>query len=226
MHADLRCAVSSAEEIQQTLPGLKDVSLPTIRKWSITSEIEFLALLNLSDVNDLTFRSFDPRNRFFAPIPTQLTELELFRVSFVTESLPGGQRHSLPRLIGLTLVDVAFTGPMSNYFHCPKLRYLEYTITSSRVSSNVTPIQESLNEAFCREASALRSIALEGVTLGGALVRTLASCPILCHLDIESCHLEGFIHPFLERFQDPKYLPYLKEFYIKKILVSSFGLVI
>jgi hypothetical protein len=214
--ADLRYTASDAEGIHRTLSGLKFISFPSIRTWRLAGEIELLTSLDLGNADDLTFQSINYRNRFFAAIPSQLTELELSRATFAIESLPGGRRHSLPRLVGLTLVDVIFIGPMSDHFHCPKLRHLDYSITSHSVSSHVTPIQEFLNEAFCREASALIFIALEGITLDDALVRTLASCPTLHELEIVGCHLEGFIPSFLERLQDPKYLPRLGYLSIEK----------
>jgi hypothetical protein len=216
MKADNRYAASDAGEIQRTLPGLEDISFPSIRTWRIAGDIEFLASLNLGDADDLIFRSMNSKNRFFAPIPSQLTELEISRVTFAIESLPGGQRHSLPRLVGLTLVDVIFISPMSNYFHLPELRSLDYSITLPSVRSKVPAIQETLDSVFCREASALEFMGLEGITLNDALVRILASCPNLLHLDIDICLLEEFIHPFLERLQDPQYLPLLRSLSIEE----------
>jgi hypothetical protein len=210
MQADLRSTASSAAEIQENLPVLEDISFQNIRTWRITSKIDILASLNLNNATDIVFRSIDSMNRFFAPIPIQLTDLELSQVSFTIKSLPGGQRYSLPCLTSLALEDVVVFGSLSDYFHCPKLNNLDYVINSPSARYNVAPIQETFDEVFCRESRGLKLMGLEGVIMTDALVRSLASFPNLCALQVQDCHPDEFIPPFLERLQDPKYLPRLK----------------
>jgi hypothetical protein len=169
MYTDLEYAASNAEEIRRTLPGLKDISFPGIQKWWLVSRIEFLTSLDLSHAGDITFHSTGPMNRFFAPIPSQLTELALSQVSFTIESLPGGQRYFLPCLTTLTLLDVTFSGPISDYFHCPKLDCVGHFIKSLDVRSNIL-VQEIFDVAFYRESLALKTIYLEGLTITDVLV--------------------------------------------------------
>jgi hypothetical protein len=216
MHANIRYVVSNAEEIQQTLPGLKDISFPSTQKWSIMSNTEFLASLELSNAREITFRSADSTNLFSAAISSQLTRLDIARVSFAIESLPGGQRYSLPCLGSLLLEDVILSGPISHYFYCPKLHYIGYMTMLPGLSTTMAPIQEAFDEAFCRESPALETIFLKGVTINDAMVRIIAPLPILRTLSIDGCHPGEFIHPFLEKLEDPEYLPSLKSLFIKK----------
>jgi hypothetical protein len=180
------------------------------------SRVEFLTSLDLSHAGDITFHSTTPMNRFFAPIPSQLTELALSQVSFAIESLPGGQRYFLPCLTTLTLLDVTFSGPISDYFHCPKLDCVGHFIKSLDVRSNAILVQEIFDVAFYRESLALKTIYLEGLTITDVLIPTLVSCSTLHVLGIKGCYLVGFVHSFLQRLQDPKYLPYLRRLHMEK----------
>jgi hypothetical protein len=150
-----------------------------------------------------------------------VTELQLKKAFFTLESLSSGQRHCLSRLKSLKLVEVAFLGPMRKYFYCPRLEYLQYSLTwdLSIPGTNINiegfkspyklPIQDTFDEAFFQETSALVHVSLQGTIINGAIGPTLASCPNLRTLEIHDCGIEYFIGSVLENLQDAKYLPSL-----------------
>jgi hypothetical protein len=192
------------------------MTFPNIQIWRVSGDVELLTSLDISGANIIDFSSHHCfTNRLFPPIliSTQLTELELSQVNFTPESLPGGQRHFLPCLTFLTLWDVKFSGPLQNYFHFPKLYQLEYKIMFFRFSNDPhlapAPIQEVLDQAFCQEAATVEAILFDGARASEALVRNLASFPILRNLELDDCLIGEFIHPFLEKLQDPKCFPSL-----------------
>jgi hypothetical protein len=226
LYADIRYTATKDGESLRYLSELKAMSFPTIRKWTIHGTYEFLASLDLSSADTLDFWSSDRlTNRLINPIPHQLTTLALCHVLFTPESLPGGQRYSLPFLTSLTISNVIFFGPMRKYFLCPNLNHLEYDIASSELSADEiavkvhgnpyrAPIREALDQAFFQENSALKSISLKGTKIDGVLVPILEPCPALRHLEIKDCRIETFFQPFLKKLQDPKYLPTLQTIYI------------
>jgi hypothetical protein len=186
---------------------------------------KLLASLDLSNADTLEFWSPSaPIDLLSTPIPSQLTTLKLDLVVFTPESLPSGRRHFLPCLTSLTLLSVAFIGPMRNYFHCPKLFHLHYHIKADYyifyniVEECRNPYQaltrKTFDEAFFQETPALESIFLGGTALDDALALTLAFCPVLHSLTIKRCYIEEFVHPFLESLQDLKYLPSLRILHI------------
>jgi hypothetical protein len=164
-------------------------------------------------------------SRFLAPIPIQLTRLTLVSVIFTPESLPCGQRHSLPYLTSLTVTDVIFLGPLRDYFHCPKLIHLYYTVPlddfivdpAVRVSTDLhqIPLRETFDDAFFQESSALESLSFRRVEIDDTLASILARCPILHTLEFKECRIEKFAEPFLEELQDPTKFPSLQMLYIK-----------
>jgi hypothetical protein len=180
-----------------------------------------LTLLDLSNASTLEFRSTGlPLDLLSTPIPSQLTTLELDLVVFEPNSLPEGQRHFLPSLTSLTLLSVAFVGPMRHYFHCPNLVHLHYHIKSEYytrynfVKEGKNPYQafisKTFDEAFFQETSSLESIFLGGTALDKALTLALVSCPLLHSLNMKRSDMERFAHPFLEKLQDPNDLPSLR----------------
>jgi hypothetical protein len=210
-----------AAEILQRPSVLKGISFPSIRKWLIEGENEFLASLDLRHADAIELWSTNnPTNRLFASFPNQLTTLTLDLVIFTLDALPGGRRHSLPCLTSLTLSNIVFLGPIRRYFHCPKLNYLEYNVavsdlregTAVEVTKNPyqAPMQETFDQTFFQESSALGYIRLRGTRLNDASVPILTSCPVLYSLKLEECRMETFIHPFLKKLQDSKYLPNLR----------------
>jgi hypothetical protein len=225
MGTDIRCVTHPVDGNIRILSPLREISFPSIRSWRIEAKNEFFASLDLSSADAIEFWSTNrPTNRLFAPIPNQLTNLKLDRVIFTIESLPGGQRYSLPYLTSLTLRNIIFFGPMRKYFHCPKLGHLLYTIfsRSSTLGTAIegcknpyqVPIQHAFDKIFFQETPVLEFIILEGTTLDDALVPILASCPALHSLEIEDCRMESFIHPFLDTLQDTKSFPSMKMIHI------------
>jgi hypothetical protein len=180
-----------------------------------------LTLLDLSNASTLEFRSTGlPLDLLSTPIPSQLTTLKLDLVVFEPKSLPNGQRHFLPSLTSLTLLSVAFVGPMRHYFHCPNLIHLHYHIKAEYytrynfVEDGNNPYQEltlkTFDEAFFQETPSLQSIFLGGTALDKALALTFMSCPALYSLKTKLSDIEEFVHSFLEKLQDPNYLPSLR----------------
>jgi hypothetical protein len=170
----------------------------------------------------------------FSPIPNQLTELTLCLVIFRLDSLPSGQRHSLPCLTSLSLEEVIFIGPVSKFFHCPKLEKLRYVASTEGMEGPTTlegykrhymaPIEQVLDEAFFRETRDLSSIFLHATALGDDLKTSLGSCPALYSLEILDCPLKKFIQPFLENLQDMKYFPSLRRLCIDDSWPTKFGM--
>jgi hypothetical protein len=216
LQADIGYIVNPTDEIYQYLPELKEMTFPNIQIWRVSGDAKLFTSLDISGANLIDFSSGHRfMNRLFPPIPisTQLMELELSQVNFTPESLTGGQRYSLPCLTFLTLCDVKFLGPLQNYFHFPKLYQLEYKIRYFRFirdpNKALAPIQEVLDETFCQEAATIEAILFDGVTMSAAFVRNLASFPILRNLELYNCLIGEFIHPFLEKLQEPKCFPSL-----------------
>jgi hypothetical protein len=214
---------------------LKDIALPNIRKWELEVTVDLFASLDLSAADSISFLSVDyPAKRLFAPIPSQLTKLELSLVIFTLDSLPGGQRHSLPCLTSLALEEVIFIGPVRKFFHCPRLEKLRYVASPDETEGSPTvegykdhymaPIEEVLDEAFFRETPVLSSIFLHATALCDDLKSSLGSCPVLHSLEILDCPLEGFIEPFLENLQDTKYFPSLQRLCIDDSWPTKFDM--
>jgi hypothetical protein len=221
IYADVRCTASSEDETLQYSPELEGISFPNIKKWRIEGKNEFLAALDVGNADTIEFRSYNrPMDRLFTPLPTQLTSLTLNLIVFTPESLQGGQRHSLPLLTELRLLNIVFVGPMRSYFHCPKLTHLSYAIYSphsaidTAVGVTKNPwralVQETFDATFFQESPALCSIFFYGTTMDDKLVPILGSCSALNNLKIEGCCIEMFIGPFLEKLQDRKYFPTLE----------------
>jgi hypothetical protein len=217
------------------MPELQTISFPNVNILQLEGENELLASLDISNADTLEFRSTsDPLDRLFAPIPSLLTTLILEFIIFTPESLSTGQRHFLPYLINLTLLNVVFLGPMRKYFHCPKLIRLRYSIKSPDFVCNTivensknpyqAPAQETFDEAFFQETPVLGSISLEGTAMDRVLVLNLASCSSLHELTIKGCSIERFIHPFLEKWQEAKYLPSLRTLRIDNSWPLQFGM--
>jgi hypothetical protein len=206
----------------QYLSELKAISFPTIRKWTIEGSYEFLASLDVSGADALDFWSVNPlTDRLLNPIPNKLTKLVLSHVLFIPESLLGGQPYFLPFLNSLALSDVIFFGPMRKYFLCPNLNRLDYDISPHELSQHniamefsenpySVPIRDALDQAFFQESSTLKYISLGGTKMDDVLVPILEHCPVLYCLEIAICRIGTFIQPFLEKLQDPKYLPTLR----------------
>jgi hypothetical protein len=222
-------------DIYRALPELKDISFPSIRNWQIKGENKLFASLDFRNASTLDFESENsPIDRLLAPIPSQLTTLKLDKIIFTPESLPGGRRHSLPFLTNLTLVDIVFLGPMRKYFHCPKLKYLRYSISLSHsardtiVENSRNPfwasIQDTLDHAFFQEASRLEFLSLESIKMDNVTASILASCPVLHTLEIKESGLDEFIWPFLESLRDPRYLPSLRMLYISRSWLLHYAL--
>jgi hypothetical protein len=197
------------------------MSFSNIRTWRIEGRNDLLALLDLSSADSLDFWSTnDFMNRLLAPLPSQLTTLRLGRIVFTPESLQHGQRHALPCLTSLMVRDIILFGPMSKYFHCPKLDHLSYNIyprdfilanaIDVQKSPYHAPILETFDKTFFQETLALRSIIFAGTTMDEAVVPFLASCPILHSLEMRDCRIEGFIFPFLETLQNAKCFPAMR----------------
>jgi hypothetical protein len=217
---NVRCIATHGVDSVQELPVLEDISFPSIRTWRIHSKTHLFSLYDFSTANSIHFFSTNyPMDRFLAPIPTQLTTLQLKNVVFTPNSLPTGQRHSLPCLTTLLFENVVLSGPMRRYFYCPRLERLYYLITFDELVINTTiegckdpyklPVHQTIDETFCKEMSALVDVSLRGTTMDDALRSTLASCPHLNILEIQDCRIEKFIGPFLENLQDTKYFPSL-----------------
>jgi hypothetical protein len=169
-----------------------------------------------------------PARPLFSPIPNQLTELKLSLLIFKLDSLPSGQRHSLPCLKSLSVEETMLIGPIQKFFHCPKLEKLRYITTTEGMegckSHHMAPIEGVLDEAFFRETPALSSIFLHAATLGDDLKASLGSCPVLHSLEILDCSLEKFIQPFLEKLQDMKYFPSLQKLCIDDSWPTKFDM--
>jgi hypothetical protein len=169
--------VTAADRDFQGSFELKEIALPRIRKWRLEVTGDLFASLDLSAAESIGFICIDyPPRPFSAPIPNQLTELRLSLLIFKLDSLPSGQRHSLPSLTSLSLEEVIFIGPVSKFFHCPKLEKSRYFASTEGVEGPTTlegykhlykaPIEEILDEAFFRENPPLSSIFLHAIALG------------------------------------------------------------
>jgi hypothetical protein len=112
-------------------------------------------------------------------------------------------------------------GPMRKYFLCPNLSRLKYDISPTELSQHdiavefsenpySVPIRDALDQTFFQETLALKYIYLDGTKMDDVLVPILEHCPVLYHLEIAFCRIRTFIQPFLEKLQDPKYLPMLR----------------
>jgi hypothetical protein len=213
--------VTAADQDFQGSFELKAITLSRIRKWRLEVTGDLFASLDLSAAESISFICIDyPPKPFSAPIPNQLTELRLSLLIFKLDSLPSGQRHSLPSLTSLSLEEVIFIGPVSKFFHCPKLEKLRYVASAEGMEDSVTlegyknhymaPIEEVLDEAFFRETPSLLSIFLQATALCDDLKTSLGSCPVLHNLEVLDCRLKKFAQLFLENLQDMNYFPSLQ----------------
>jgi hypothetical protein len=174
-------------------------------------------------------------SRFFAPIPNRLTILELSCVTFAVESLPRGQRHSLPCLKRLSLEEVIFLCPLRMFFHCPRLEILRYVANYDEPEEDFPIIeryksqyriltQQVLDEAFFQETPTMVSISLRGTTFSDDMRTTLASCPVLQDLEISDCGIRKFILPFLDNLKDKRYFPSLEKLSIDDSWPAKFNI--
>jgi hypothetical protein len=234
-YTNTRYTVTAADQDFQGSFELKDISIPSIRKWELETTVDLFASLDLSAADSVSFFCMGYSTKpLFSPIPNQLTELQLSLVILRLDSLPSGQRHFLPSLTSLSLSEVIFIGPVRKFFHCPKLEKLRYVASTEGVEGPTTlegfkrlymaPIEEILDEIFFRDTPSLSSIFLHATALSDDLKASLGSCPVLRSLEILDCPLEKFIQPFLENLQDTKYFPSLQRLCIDDSWPTEFDM--